>query len=599
MCGIAGYCATSRLSPSKVEQVRSMQRLLTHRGPDDGGFWESATAEAVFAHNRLSIIDLSPLGRQPMPSSTGRYAITFNGEIYNFQALRRALEEDGVRFISATDTEVILHLYEKEGPSCVRRLQGMFAFAIWDEKAKSCFIARDAFGIKPLYYALPGQDLAFASELRPLVQTGLVTKALDPASVSAFFRTGSVPEPGTLLADVRCLPAGHTALWRQGQFTLEHYWKVRFPTPENLPLAKAAEQTRRALQDSIDRHFVSDVPVGIFLSGGIDSTAVLALARASGKSHLHTYSIALDQTELNEGPLARRTAEHFGATHHELKLDAELGRTLFDEFLDRMDQPSIDGFNTYVVSWFARQQNAKVVLSGLGGDEVFGGYSSFQKIPRLWKACRMLTSLPGMGKLAGRVLRSVARSPRLRRLGALLGGKVSLPAVYETYRGIFTPEEAEKLAQHATGAREFVNARDGSPALAANVCDAISELELTRYMRNQLLRDSDVMSMAHGLELRVPLVDSTLFDSVAALPATVRLRPSKQLLLDAVPEIPDWIRNQPKRGFLFPYAAWLESPRWKPLFDKALADKPVTATAWYQRWSMFVFDRWCARYLAP
>ncbi|MCE9520405.1 MAG: asparagine synthase C-terminal domain-containing protein, partial [Verrucomicrobia bacterium] len=296
---------------------------------------------------------------------------------------------------------------------------------------------------------------------------------------------------------------------------------------------------------------------------------------------------------LDESQIAKRTADHFGSTHHEMRLTTSLGREIFEKFLTSVDQPSIDGFNTYVVSSLAREVGAKVVLSGLGGDELFGGYSSFWKIPALLKACHAIQAIPFAGAITSKILRSRMWSPRLRRVGALLKSPVSIREAYRSYRGIYLVEEAQKLAMHATGATDKEASYTGLAAGASDPLNAVSELELTFYMRNQLLRDSDVMSMAHGLELRVPLVDAGLFHAIARLPAAVRIQQGKQLLAEAVPEIPAWVIEQPKRGFVFPFADWMETPQWKPVFDNAMKNLPVPAVAWYQRWSVFMFHHWC------
>ena len=618
MCGIAGILSTE-VGADLQSPLLTMQRALRHRGPDDAGLWQAASGMAGFAHTRLSILDLSAAGHQPMSSADGRFTITFNGEIYNFLELRASLERDGITFHTRTDTEVILRLYEKHGSGCVTHLRGMFAFAIWDEVEGSCFLARDRFGIKPLYVAEAEGRLVFASELQALLQSGMVERQTDSAALVRYFTTGSVPEPLTLVQGARMLEAGTSLVWKDGSSRQERWWRVTFPGPRPMSRAKAAAITRAALLDSVEHHFVSDVPVGLFLSGGIDSTALLALAHATGRRNLRTFSIGLEDPAHDESRLARRTAEHFGTEHTELKLTADKAREIFARFLDVVDQPTIDGFNTYTVAGLARDHGMKVVLSGLGGDELFGGYKSFQQVPRLVRLARCLGGLRG---ITARILERVTTAPRFRRLSGALREGGRLEQVYEAFRGIFSTEEAVTLARHfleaeggerraegnagcrmqnggsgtlssTSAASQHLNGSTFSDGLGLS--DAISALELTLYMRNQLLRDSDVMSMAHGLELRVPLVDSALFDAVSLIPASIRLHRDKLLLLDAVPEIPAWIRDSPKRGFLFPYEQWLATPEWQALFAARLRDLPVPATNWYQRWAVFVFKQWTAR----
>jgi asparagine synthase (glutamine-hydrolysing) len=342
----------------------------------------------------------------------------------------------------------------------------------------------------------------------------------------------------------------------------------------------ATAHTRDALRHTVRQHFVSDVPVGLFLSGGIDSTALLALAQLTGHQGISTFAIAVDDPAADESALARRSAQHFGADHHELRLDANAVRPWFATFLQHLDQPSIDGFNTFTVSALARQHGMKVVLSGLGGDELFGGYSSFQKIPALLRLHPLLSRLPGLCPLLER------GKPQHRRLADFLRSPGRAEDAYSALRGIFSQAEAEALTQWITGTRAAPPEPQPLPP-SPSAGDAICQLELTRYLRNQLLRDSDVMSMAHGLELRVPFVDQDLWEQTAMIPAKQRLRGQKSLLTAAVPEIPDWILNQKKRGFLFPYQKWLGSD-WGQSLTAAAAGAPTPMPNWYQQWSVFV-----------
>ncbi|QIF04490.1 asparagine synthase (glutamine-hydrolyzing) [Roseimicrobium sp. ORNL1] len=594
MCGIAGILTTQPGSADLERVLLQTQKELRHRGPDDAGLWIQPASIAAFSHNRLSILDLSSAGHQPMSTPDGALTITFNGEIFNFLELRASLERDGIQFQSHSDTEVILRLYEKHGRDCVKQLRGMYAFAIWDERDRSCFIARDPFGIKPLYFAQSAGTFIFASELRPLLSSGLVPRHIDSAALARYFLTGSMPEPHTAVDAIKLLEAGTTLIWKDGQVQQHRWWNFHFASGESsITREEAIRTTRAALVDSVEHHFVSDVPVGVFLSGGIDSTALLALAHASGRRNIQTFSIGVDDSSRDESRMARRTAEHFGTRHTEMRLDADKARELFREFLNAVDQPTIDGFNTFTVSALAREQGIKVVLSGLGGDEMFAGYPSFNKLPSLDRVSKALGPFKG---IAGQALQMLSGHPPLVRLGSALCDGGTLPQLYDAFRGIFSSRHARVLARHLTGEeppRVPDSSRDETPA-TPSPRDAVSVLEMSRYMRNQLLRDSDVMSMAHGLELRVPLLDVSLFHAVSSIPAQYRLEQGKQLLLAAVPEIPDWIRNRPKGGFLFPYEQWLASPDWRALFEKELGDIPVPLTNWYQRWSIFVFKRWRA-----
>ncbi len=521
----------------------------------------------------------------------GRLTITFNGEIYNFMELRRELERRGVSFVSRTDTEVVLRAYDAYGEQCVERLRGMFAFAIWDERSRRCLLARDRFGVKPLYYALQHRRLVFASEVRALLASRLIAPAVDASAAYHYFRTGSVPEPQTLVAGVKCLEAGHLASWHDGQLAPRRYFDLSF-TPSSQPM-DAARITRDALAGSIAHHFVSDVPVGIFLSGGVDSTALLALARESGRSDVRALTMALPGSDGDESGLARRTAEHFGVRHEVCEVDGASATAMFADFLNAMDQPSIDGMNTLAVSQLASRCGMKVMLSGLGADELFGGYPSSRAVPTLDAWNRRLAVTGALRSLAGRLLEQLA-DPRSRRLGDMLGQAPALSTAYAAYRGIFTRAEARTLT------RQFVATAPDEGSVPASTPpdptpqDAVCRLEMTRYLRNQLLRDADVMSMSCGVELRVPFIDREVVETVTTIPQHDRLRPGKALLRAAVPEIPPWILAQPKRGFMFPMEQWLQGS-WAGVFDDTDARSSVPTRTWYRKWCVRAFEVWLDR----
>ena len=598
MCGIAGFVSRTQPLANRQEVISSLECSLKHRGPDDQGTYLSPDGLCGLTNTRLAILDLSAAGHQPMRSTDGRRIIVFNGEIYNFLALRTELEAAGMVFQSQSDTEVVLALYERLGPACVERLRGMFALAIWDEQAGTCFLARDPLGIKPLYYYHdePGGLLMFASEIRSLLATGLVPKRLDRQGLYGYFRSGSVPEPLTMIAGVRCLEPGRRMSWQAGRVTRDRFWSLRFGSEHTGDDDETIAGVRAALAESVEHHFVSDVQVGLFLSGGIDSTAVLALARANGRANLRTFSIGFDDdAAADESGVARRTAEHFGAHHSEWRLNRASGRALFDEFLPHIDQPSVDGFNTYAVSRFTREQGIKVALSGLGGDEIFGGYPSFRQLPRMVSLSRRLGPLRG---LAGFALGKISRRAPLQRLGDFLRQTPGLSNAYASYRGIHTDAEACALVARFTDAEGPLSMPEPEETADYPTSeDGISALEMQRYMSNQLLRDSDVMSMANGLELRVPFVDRCLIEAIARVPAGQRLRPGKELLLRAVPEVPPWVAGQPKRGFLFPFETWMAGD-WgeSPTTVTESAAPAQAGRTWYQKWSVFVFTKWWRQY---
>ncbi|MCA9083685.1 MAG: asparagine synthase (glutamine-hydrolyzing) [Planctomycetaceae bacterium] len=595
MCGIAGIVKTANVPGRCLGAVAAMQLKLRHRGPDDEGLFEDPTRQCALAHTRLAIQDLSTAGQQPMESEDGRFVIVFNGEIYNFPVLRQELVRQGEVFRSQTDTEVLLKLYAREGQSFLPRLQGMFAFAVWDSFTKTLFLARDPLGIKPLYIWRLDQTVAFASEIRAVLQSDIGPRHLNTGALYHYLRMGSVQEPDTLIENISLLPPGHSLIWHNGQATLSRYWNLALTEDadpvEPINPAVAAELTRNALTQSVEKHFVSDVPVGVFLSGGLDSTALVGLASAAGHRNLQTFCISFDDDEFNEGGLAARTARHFQTDHTDVRFRPEEAAGLIEDYLSAIDQPCNDGFNTFCVSRAASQHGLKVVLSGLGGDELFGGYPSFRRIPQLTRLHRRAQQLPGR-RLLGRLLERIGHGHRVRRLGEFLSSQGTVEDAWRTVRGFFTDLEARRIlewllpgSQHDGG----LPVQQTVTLMSTDEICQINELELTGYMRNQLLRESDVMSMASGLELRVPLVDQQLIDTVATIHSSVRLRPGKLLLAEAVPEIPEWIRNVDKRGFRFPFESWSRGP-WKHLFRDIHSSCPVKCDTWYRLWLLFALQ---------
>jgi len=424
-----------------------------------------------------------------------------------------------------------------------------------------------------------------------VLASGLPTITLSPEGLYGYLVSGSVPEPHTLIHGINCLEAGHWLHWKSGHLTHSRYWQINF-TPETISVPEAKEKVRAALIDSIGHHFVSDVPVGIFLSGGIDSTAVVALARQTQRGQLRTYSIAFQESAWNEGEVARKVADTFGCDHTEYKITASLGRELLPQFLAAIDQPSIDGFNTFCVSQIAHKDGTKVVLSGLGGDELFGGYQSFQKVPQMVRAQSRLQALQPISIGVGMGLEHWGKSPKVKRLGDFLQQNPNSAAAYRSFRGIFSHWEACAIAKRylpdkASPVRDRGCPSPNQPSLE----DEVSLLELSRYMRNQLLRDGDVMSMVWGLELRVPLVDRVLLEAIAGIPSNIRLAPGKQLLIQAVPELPSWVVNRPKRGFFFPFEQWMAG-EWRDYFPDVDCDKNIPLKPWYRRWSLSILQHW-------
>jgi asparagine synthase (glutamine-hydrolysing) len=416
-------------------------------------------------------------------------------------------------------------------------------------------------------------------------------RELDGRGVYGYLRTGTVPEPDTLVKNVSALGAGQSITWTAGTLSTRRFWSPRFPRVA-VQTNHYTETVRAALIDSLEHHFVSDVPVGILLSGGVDSAALLALAAQSGRSGVRTISMALPGTSADEGALARQTAARFGATHVECAVNATDAREMFPTYLDAIDQPSIDGFNTFVVAKFARQQGLKVVLSGVGADELFGGYGSFTRVPRMTAWNEQLSWAGPLRHAGGRMLEQWATGPRWRRVGDLLQQAPTVANTYATFRAIFTRREARRIAS-ALEIEVPAGETTEDPSSSPTVADEVSRLELTRYVRNQLVRDSDSASMACGVELRAPFLDATLFDTVAKVPSAVRLASAKRLLRDAVAELPPWVSG-PKRCFQFPFEDWAAN-EWRPVFVGIDARSPVPTETWYRKVCLHVLDHWMAR----
>ncbi len=559
MCGISGIFRLSGGPPPAEEELRRTLDAMAHRGPDGRGQWSSADGCALLGHLRLAIIDLSPLGAQPMASADGRFHITFNGEIFNYRELRAALPDRGSGLRTQSDTEVIMAWFALEGPRAFGRLRGMFALAIYDTLERRLTLARDPLGIKPLYYQSDAGAFRFASQVKGLLAGGAVREALDAAGTVGFLLWGSVPEPHTWVRGVRALPAGHALVVTDATHAV--------PAPEPFPPVSAQDSEgdlASLLSDSVRAHLVADVPVGVFLSAGLDSGLIAALAQRVASEPLRTFTVVVPQwrgTERDEGSLAAAVAKALGTRHQERELDRDEFRALWRQHLEAMDQPSIDGFNTYLVSKLAREADLKVVLSGLGGDELFGSYPSFRDVPRWHRTARALGMVPGLTNAWPRLATALRPGqPKLRGLASL---GTSLAGAYLLRRGLFLPDELATLLPRPF-LEEGLAAYDPVADAARHIVDtgdawhAVHTMESALYMRNQLLRDSDWASMAHGLELRVPLVDAWLERGMAALDFEPGRSLGKAAAVAMVaPALPPAVFSRRKTGFALPLE-WLD-----------------------------------------
>ena len=576
MCGIFGILATNCAVPPLV--LERATDSLAHRGPDDRGTVilqanTSPRLEIGLGSQRLAILDLSPLGHQPMQDADTGNWIVYNGELYNFRELRTRLQAEGVRFVSQSDTEVLLKAYGRWGEKCLGELRGMFAFAIWDAKRSLLLLGRDPMGIKPLYYASAGQYFLFASELRTLLGTDLVPRRLDPAGLIHYLNFGSVYDPISMIQGVAALEAGHYAVWEKGRLTDTVYWDLAPHGQAGTAASYRAgdETARKELEDdvyatldqAVRMQTVSDVPVGLFLSGGIDSSCVAGILSRAG-TRPNTFSLIFREEEFSEAEYSRAVARAFGSEHQEIMVSQGDVLDAIPYALRAMDQPTIDGLNTYLIARQTRAAGIKVALSGLGGDELFGGYSSFHEVPRMERFARFWGRWPAILRrpLARMFSALVADTDQNRKLAALAEGERAIHP-YFLVRALFTPGQCSSLL---ISVGEAALARARAPLLESlrhagelDPINRVSYLESRCYMLNTLLRDSDVMSMAHGLELRVPLIDHQLADKLMALPGAWKLGSMpKPLLVGALKgTLPDEIVHRKKQGFTLPFERWL------------------------------------------
>lgn len=575
MCGIAAifsyhYCAV----PVDRAELCTIRDPMLKRGPDGCGEWFSEDNRVALGHRRLSIIDLSERAAQPMANADATLVVSFNGEIYNYAELKKDLQTKGYIFRSDSDTEVLLHLYAEKGAAMVRDLRGMFAFALWDARKQAMLLARDPYGIKPLYYADDGWTLRAASQVKALLASPKVSRMPEPAGLAGFYLFGSVPEPWTLYQEIRSVPSG-SYLWVDATgpqravkyFSLAEEWCNAAQGPA-LAVDDIAERVREAVLDSVRHHLVADVPVGAFLSAGIDSGSLVGLMCDAGRQDIDTVTLGFDEFRgkpEDETPLAEKVARHYGVKHTIRTVSEQEFRDDLPKILEAMDQPSIDGINTWFVSKAAREAGLKVALSGLGGDELFGGYPSFRDIPRWVRLMWLPGRIPGLGMLMEQI--QAAFAPLFSNINPKAAGMIryggSYPGAYLLRRGLFLPRElphllGEEIAReglHRLQPMKYIeSALKPEPV---NPYGKVAALEAGLYMRNQLLRDTDWASMAHSLEVRTPLVDAVLLRTLAPVLANAGLSNSKKLLAESPSRpLPAEIVNRAKTGFTTPIAGW-------------------------------------------
>lgn len=601
MCGIAAiYAYNYPALDVDLDELRTIRDYMRARGPDGSGEWISENRRAGLAHRRLAIIDLDERAAQPMVSSDGRYVISYNGEIYNFRELREELRNKGRDFRTQSDTEVLLQLFDEKQEAMLQDLRGMFALVIWDTLRQRLFMARDPYGIKPLYYADDGWTLRAASQVKALLAGGKISTDPEPAGIVGFHLLGSVPEPFTLYQQIQALPAGHYLYADElgagkpvPYFSIASVYADAEASKEQFNPQQLQSEVRVALLESVRYHLVSDVPVGAFLSAGIDSGALVGLMRDAGQQEIRTITLGFEEfkgAHEDEVPLAEQVAKQYGTAHQ----THWVGQAEFEQdlpaILDAMDQPSIDGINTWFVSKAAAEQGLKVAVSGLGGDELFGGYPSFKDIPRWTRRYGWLSRVPSLGKACRAVLTPILKHSSLspKAAGMLeFGGHTA--GAWLLRRGLFMPWELkqvldeELIAQGLECLQPMAMLKNVLRPTPQSSFAQIATLESSLYMRNQLLRDADWAGMAHSLEIRVPLVDAGLLKACAPLAVQSGQVWTKGLLANAPTQaIPIEIAQRAKSGFTTPIGQWMQN---QPT-PKAHVRAPGANTLhWSRAWS--------------
>jgi asparagine synthase (glutamine-hydrolysing) len=574
MCGIAGIIINKKLQGEGLDLnkcISSMSDTMSSRGPDNYGNWYRDDGLVAFGHRRLSIIDLDDRANQPMHTNDDRYVIIFNGEIYNYKELRKELHNNGYVFKTNSDTEVILTLYSIEGEKMLSKLHGMFSIAIWDNSLETLFLARDPYGIKPLYIASSKYGWLFASQVKALLASGIVSKERDIEGQSSYWLLGSVADPLTWFKDISALPVGSWAKIKSNQiFDGPHrFCDIGDSWRSNRKLESKKDinmEVRSALLESIKRHLVADVPIAVFLSGGIDSATLAALMVESGVNNLIGVTVTYDefQGSLNdEAPAAAKIAKYYGIKHH-------VKRVTKDEFfqdlpliLKDMDQPTIDGINTWYASKAVSELGLKVVVSGVGGDELFLGYNSFKQLPALVNIMKIISKLPGGITIASKVANLQATrtsNPRWKYAPLWLQ---NITTAWWLRRSIYTPDELSNLmgddGNHASkdfSVEAFVTKMVGKLSGSSEL--ELAQIDSMAYLRNQLLRDSDWASMSHSIELRTPLVDAQLLKQLTSQLPLFKNFPKKSLLANSpLNPLPKSIQKRRKTGFGIPVEQWL------------------------------------------
>jgi asparagine synthase (glutamine-hydrolysing) len=576
MCGINGILFKSAQPNTQKEIIESMNQALAHRGPDNDGVWHDDYC--FFGHRRLSIIDLSKASDQPMQSFDGRFVIVYNGELYNYRELKLELQRVSLQqdqkdiatyfFQTNSDTEVILAAYMRWGVECLKHFNGMYAFAIYDRDKKQLFIARDRMGVKPLYYNLSSEHIAFSSEIRSLLASNLIPRKLNLEALNDYIRYQTVFAPDTMIENIQMLMPGYYAMIEFGENTtvaMNQYWDL---SKHNSIINKKTsyEQIKKSVlsltERAVERRLVSDVPFGAFLSGGVDSSAVVALMSKTLNAPVNTYAITFKEDTFSEAPFSRMIAEKYKTNHHEIELSVNDFLHDLPNALSAIDHPSADGPNTYAVSKAVKQSGIKMALSGLGGDELFAGYQTFQNYFKIKNSTTLKVFPSGMKSFGASVMYAASKSAKTEKLKEISKiSKYNLQTIYPNIRKVYSEEGVQKLMT----ANYYKSSKIGASLKEITERNnfeirAVSEAEIKTYMQNILLRDADQMSMAHALEVRLPFMDYALVEYILALPDEYKFLSSpKRLLIESMGDLlPEAIWKRKKMGFVLPYEKWMK-----------------------------------------
>ncbi len=588
MCGIFGIYSQNQELPQDEYLIKAA-KVLTHRGPDHLGWHKEKNL--FLAHNRLKIIDLTEAGNQPLSNEDGTIWLVFNGEIYNYRQLQKELKLDGHKFSSCSDSEVIIHLYEKYGKNCLNRLRGMYAFAIWDKKKQSIFAARDHLGIKPLYYTYQRDYFILTSEIKVFTSLKFLPIKLDIQAVYDYLTFGAVPAPQTILENLKSLLPAHLLEFKDNRLSIQRYWQIK-PSGSK-PLSsrhRCSNELRRLLEEAISTHMVSDLPVGAFLSGGIDSTIIVGLMSQLSQESVRTFTVGYDVKEgFDETSFARLVADRFSTNHTEVILTENDIFTQLGKAIWHMDQPSHDALNSYFVSQAAKQAGLTVAFSGLGADEIFAGYSSF-------KFAKLLEDISWLTKRVPRSVTSAWRQLQKflplqfqhqwfwKGVSGALGCYPKLSQQYHQAKLFFGESEKIKLCRRDffTQLNGYYSSESRLDRLAdfdgGDVINKVSYLELNSYLPYTLLRDTDAMSMANSLEVRVPFLDRKVVEFSISIPGAYKYSQSsgKSILIESLKDIiPTEIANRRKRGFSFPLGVWLKRKALKEIVGDCLSKRAI------------------------